>query len=164
MKCEQCAADATVHSSVIVGGAKREVHLCRRCAEKRNLISADAKPNLPVLVEQFVGNVGFVTSELTKVECPDCGIKYMQFRKIGRLGCPYDYVVFRAGLQPLLDRVHRATHHTGKRPKNLRLPVENDGEIRKLRYRLTLAVQAEDFEQATRLRDRIRVKEAEYGS
>jgi protein arginine kinase activator len=164
MKCEECDEPATVHSSVIIGGTKQEVHLCRQCAEKRKLISAAQKPNLPVIVKQLVGNVGFLTSDLARLQCPDCGTKYMDFRKSGRLGCPYDYIVFRDGLRPLLDRVHRATHHRGKRPRNLRAPIESRGEVRSLRHQLKLAIQAEDYEQAARLRDCIRVKEDEHGA
>jgi hypothetical protein len=29
--------------------------------------------------------------------CPDCGIKFMEFRAGGQLGCPQDYRVFSAG-------------------------------------------------------------------
>lgn len=163
MKCDDCEEPATVHSSVIIGGKKQEFHLCRKCAEKRNLISAGETPNLPVIVKQYAGNVGFITSTLSKLECPDCGIKYMEFRKSGRLGCPYDYVVFREGILPLLDRVHRATHHRGKRPKVSQETVEKHGTLRGLRRQLRLAIDAEDYEQAARIRDMIRAKEREYG-
>lgn len=138
--------------------------MCRKCAEMRQLISSADKPNLPMVVKKFVGNVGFMTAELAKLRCPDCGIKYMDFRKTGRLGCPYDYIFFRNGLLPLLDRVHRARHHRGKRPRHLDRSVESGGEIRSLRHRLRVAVDAEDYEEAARLRDRIRAKEREDGS
>ncbi|QDU61349.1 UvrB/uvrC motif protein [Planctomycetes bacterium Pan216] len=100
-----------------------------------------------------------MTTELAKLQCPDCGIKYMEFRKEGRLGCPYDYVIFRDGIVPLLDRVHRATHHTGKRPRRSCESVESPNAIRGLRYRLKQAIHTEDFEEAARLRDEIRAKE-----
>lgn len=163
MKCDECDELATVHTAKVVAGQKQEIHLCRKCAEKRQLISED-KVNLPMAVKQFVGNVGLVTSDLAKLGCPDCGIKFMDFRKIGRLGCPYDYIVFRAGILPLLDRVHRATHHTGKRPKFLRTPVETHNDIRGLRHQLKQAITSEDYERAARLRDLIRTKEREHGS
>ena len=37
------------------------------------------------------------TDDETKIDltCPHCGIKFMEFRAQGRLGCPHDYEVFR---------------------------------------------------------------------
>jgi hypothetical protein len=29
-------------------------------------------------------------------ECPYCGIKFVEFRNSGRLGCPHDYIGFAA--------------------------------------------------------------------
>ena len=104
------------------------------------------------------------TVDLAKLRCPDCGTTYLDFRRTGRLGCPYDYVVFRGGLLPLLDRVQRAKQHRGKKPRMLREIVEDHGEIRGLRLRLKEAVEAEDYAQASQLRDLIRTKERQNGS
>ena len=35
----------------------------------------------------------------------------IEFRADGRLGCPHDYEVFRVGLEPLLQRIHRSGRH-----------------------------------------------------
>lgn len=158
MKCEDCDEPATIHSSIIVAGVQQELHLCHACAERRQLVKGDATLNLPMIVKQFVGNVGIVSNELVKAQCPDCGIKYMEFRKGGRLGCPYDYVVFREALLPLLQRVHRAVRHRGKRPASGRPMLEADNELRHLRHQLKLAIAAERFEQAAALRDLIDAK------
>lgn len=164
MKCQECDQPAILHTSIVVGEATQEIHLCRVCAEKRKLLDPDSAPNLPMIVKQSVGKVGFLTTDLTRLQCPDCGIKYMDFRKAGRLGCPYDYVLFREGILPLLDRVHRATHHTGKRPKFASPTTDEGGELRRLRRQLRVAVEAQDFEEAARLRDLIRAKEPRNGS
>ena len=55
-----------------------------------------------------MANVGELAGELAEMVCPDCGIKYMEFRAGGRLGCPLDYWVFSKGLTPLLQRFHGA--------------------------------------------------------
>jgi protein arginine kinase activator len=162
-KCQDCQQPATVHISRVVDGSKEELHLCRACAEKRKVLTADAKLELPVLSKKVVGAVQVVPTELAKLVCPDCGMTYMEFRKTGRLGCPYDYIVFRAGLVPLIHRVHRTDQHRGKSPLNLRMPIEQRGEMRKLRYELRRAIDAEDFERAARLRDLIRTKETTHG-
>lgn len=121
------------------------------------MLNEDQQAILPNIVQQVFH------AESSTGECPDCGTKYMEFRKQGRLGCPNDYVVFRNGLLPLLDRVHRATHHTGKRPRGMRGALEDWAPLRKLRHQLRLAVRAENYGEAQRLRDLIREKEGEYG-
>ncbi|MGL4462559.1 MAG: UvrB/UvrC motif-containing protein [Planctomycetia bacterium] len=87
----------------------------------------------------------------------------MQFRRQGLVGCPFDYVVFHDALVPLLDRVHRASHHTGKRPRRSRRTVERPTGIGPLRRQLRQAIAADEFEKAARLRDAIREKDAEHG-
>jgi len=85
----------------------------------------------------------------------------MEFRQQGRLGCPHDYAVFRAGLEPLLDRIHRSVRHVGKSPRRRdAAALAEHAEVVELRRRLREAVQAEAYEEAARLRDLLRVKEA----
>jgi protein arginine kinase activator len=92
--------------------------------------------------------------------CPACGIKYMEFRAEGRLGCPHDYDVFRVGLEPLLRRIHRKIRHTGKVPRRRPKTTSVHTELLELRNQLRAAVEAEQFEEAARVRDLIRQKEA----
>ncbi len=102
MKCESCASPATVHLTDIVNGTKREMHLCQECAEKQQLLK-QSEINLPAILQTLIGqHVGNPTDALARLTCPACGIKYMEFRAGGRLGCPHDYEVFRVGLEPLL--------------------------------------------------------------
>jgi protein arginine kinase activator len=161
-KCDHCDEPASVH--FVADGSKQEIHLCRRCAEKNHIVSTAPAPLVPVAVQQLVvATVAGLASELAHVECPDCGLAFMQFRRQGRLGCPNDYATFRQGLLPLVNRVHSATQHTGKRPRFRCVTAEAFREVRQLRRQLRIAVEAEDFADAKRLRDSIRAKEAEYG-
>src|SRR5262245_25291734 len=108
MKCQHCSNPATEHLTNIVKGHKKEIHLCRACAEKQKLI-AHQELNLPAILQTLLGqHLGQLNDELTRLTCPACGIKYMEFRAAGRLGCPRDYEVFRIGLEPLLQKIHRA--------------------------------------------------------
>ena len=61
-------------------------------------------------------------SAADKQVCPVCQITFLEFRNSGRLGCPYDYEVFRDELMPLLENIHDETRHSGKVPK--RAPAE----------------------------------------
>jgi protein arginine kinase activator len=158
MKCQSCDNSATVHLTDIVDGQKKELHLCQACAQKQQLL-AHQELNLPAILQTLIGHhVGQLSDELARLTCPVCGIKYMEFRAEGRLGCPHDYTVFRAGLQPLLMRIHRAERHVGKVParRPARQAVQNEMELRR---QLRRAVDEERFEEAARLRDLLRHRE-----
>jgi protein arginine kinase activator len=158
MKCQYCSNPATVHLTNIVNKQKKSLHLCQACAEKQQLV-AQQELNLPAILQTLLGqHLGPASDELARLTCPACGVKYMEFRAEGRLGCPHDYEVFRAGLVPLLQRIHRAERHVGKRPR--RRPTALQAQIVELRSKLRAAVAAEDYEEAARLRDLIRQKEA----
>ncbi len=162
MKCHDCGKKkATVHLTDIVDGFKNELHLCPDCAEKRQLMQKQ-EVNLPAILETLIGqHLGQLTDELARLTCPACGIKYMEFRAEGRLGCPNDYEAFRAGLQPLLERIHRGTvRHVGKTPRRGTRLGPALAELIDLRRKLHEAVEAEEYEKAARLRDLLRQKEA----
>src|SRR5262249_11690411 len=159
MKCQSCENPATVHLTDIVNGKKKELHLCQPCAEKQQLLS-QKDLNLPAILQTLIGHhVGALSDELARLTCPVCGIKYMEFRAEGRLGCRHDYTVFRTGLQPLLLRIHRAERHVGKSPARLPPQQAVQSEI-ELRRQLRAAVDEERFEEAARLRDLIRQRES----
>ena len=159
MKCQFCPKSATVHLTDIVGNLKNETHLCQECAEARKVIQ-HKELNLPVIVQNLIGqHLGAQTDELSRLVCPVCGIKYMEFRAQGRLGCPHDYQVFRCGLDPLLQRIHRSARHVGKSPRHVPV-MDRLVEIAQFRRQLQAAVDAEAYEEAARLRDLLRKKEA----
>lgn len=160
MKCQTCSNPATVHLTDIVNGKKRELHFCQACAEKQDLVKHQ-EINLSAVLQKLIGqHVGPLTDELARLTCPACGIKYMEFRAEGRVGCPHDYDVFRVGLEPLLKRIHRATRHKGKAPRRQPGSSSDQAELLELRKQLRQAVDAEDYEAAARLRDLLRHKEA----
>lgn len=161
MTCQRCEEQATVHLTETVDGRRREVHLCADCARKAGVLppeSAAAAPGLDAVVQGLiVAHVGELVGELAGLTCPDCGLKFMEYRAGGRLGCPNDYQVFARGLLPLVQRAHGATRHVGKSAKVR--PAAAD-RLR-LRSRLRLAVAREDYEEAARLRDSLRLKDAD---
>ena len=159
MKCQSCTKPATVHLTDIINGHKRELHLCQHCAEKQQLIKSQ-ELNLSAILQTVIGqHISQSTDELGRLTCPACGIKYMEFKAEGRLGCPHDYEVFQTALEPLLQRIHRSVRHAGKVPQHGRLHAARLAEILELRQQLTSAVAAEAYEEAARLRDLIRIKE-----
>lgn len=160
VKCQLCSNPATVHLTDIVNKKKKELHLCQACAEQKQLINKQ-ELNLSAILQTLIGQqVGRPADELARLTCPQCGIKFMEFRAEGRLGCPHDYEVFRVGLEPLLQRIHRSARHIGKVPRNGRRGADVLAELVELRKQLRTAVDAEAYEQAAQLRDVIRQKEA----
>ncbi len=164
MKCDCCSNPATIHLTDIVKGQKKEVHLCQDCAEQKHLVQKQ-ELNLPVILETVIGQyVGAPTDELSRLTCPICGIKYMEFRAEGRLGCPHDYQIFQSALEPLLQRIHRKSKHVGKKPRHSSQSPALQAELLDLRRQLCSAVEAEAYEEAARLRDLLREKESRYES
>jgi protein arginine kinase activator len=159
-----CSNPATVHLTNIIEGQKKKLHLCQGCAEKQNLIQHDDL-NLSTILQTVIGqHVGPVSDELARLTCPECGIKYMEFRAEGRLGCPHDYTTFRGALETLVQRIHRGVRHVGKVPLHFQANRAWQEEVVRLRRQLRTAVETEAYEEAARLRDLLRQKEARHES
>jgi len=162
MQCEFCANPASVHLTTLTGMTKKVVHLCESCAkEKQIVVDAKAEHNIQAIVHLMLGQqLGPEAEELARLACPECGVKYMEFRGEGRLGCPNDYETFRRGLEPILKRVHRATRHVGKRPPHHESNRPRQADLFELHRQLRRAIDGEAFEEAPHLGDGIRAKEA----
>src|SRR5262249_30332202 len=162
VKCQFCENPATVHLTRIVNKKKREVRLCERCAREHNLLPGPATSpgiDLKALLSLLVGPLQAGAADRAALPCPTCGLEYGEFRAEGRLGCPADYDAFRALLEPLLERIHRSLVHAGKAPRAFRRQLR-EAELNDLRDRMQAAAAVEKYEEAARIRDLIRQKEA----
>lgn len=97
--------------------------------------------------------------ELDAKQCPVCGISFYEFRQAGRLGCPHDYDFFTAELQPLLVNVHGDTQHVGKQPENAPTDMSIQIDLIRMRREMKEAIEQEDYERASQLRDEIKTIE-----
>jgi protein arginine kinase activator len=161
MICESCGKnDATIHYSQVVNNKATEFHLCESCAEKKGVMGVSPVA-IGNLIAGLVGN-GETEIEDRKVKevCDKCGMTDVDFRRIGYLGCPECYKTFKKHLSVLLRRIHGNNMHIGKIPSKVPTKtgeiVKDDTELRKLRVELQKAVETEKFEEAAKLRDRIR--------
>jgi protein arginine kinase activator len=162
MTCQRCHDDAAVHLTETVDGRRQELHLCVSCAREAGLGLPASPPKLgldKVVQGLIVAHVGELVGELAELTCPDCGIRFMEFRTRGRLGCPTDYQVFSRGLLPLMLRSHGATRHVGKVPVRS-APGAGRDRLR-LRSEFRAAIAREDYEKAALLRDLLRPKDAD---
>ena len=161
MTCQNCREEATVHLTESIEGKVREIHLCGPCARVIGLPSPQDPPPLPidkVLLGLISTHVGELVGELAERACPFCGLRYMEFRTGGRLGCPHDYQTFHSALLPIVRESHGATRHVGKVP--LRNPDASETRpTLRLRAELRSAIDREDYERAAQIRDTIRQKD-----
>lgn len=162
MTCQRCSDEAAVHLTETVDGRHRELHLCARCARAAGVILPKAPPALgldAVVANLIKAHVGELVGELAELACPECGLRFMEYRASGLLGCPADYQVFARGLLPLLGQTHTATRHVGKAPH--RPTAGADRGRLALRREFRTAIALEDYERAASLRDQLRLKDAD---
>ena len=161
MKCQKCAKPATFHITDIERGKPREYHFCDEHA-RQHLTPAEEAPEQPPISDLakklIVSGPGAARepSAADRQACPICQITFLEFRNSGRLGCPYDYEVFRDELMPLLENIHDETRHSGKVPKRAPRNSQMQTTLIQLRNDLKRAIAAEDYETAARVRDKIK--------
>ena len=163
MKCTQkgCTRAATLHITEILGEDQfEELHLCEECAQKYLYEPQQkASPKGGAAPADEVDEPG-----VSNRECPVCGIKFVEFRNSGRLGCPHDYQEFREELTPLLENIHGEKQHVGKFPKRAPNASRRQYKLIKLRSELRTAIEEEQYENAAKLRDQIQTLESELSA
>jgi protein arginine kinase activator len=163
MDCQSChARKATVHLTEIVGNKeKKELHLCEQCAQQQGTTGME----IMGLISSAFGPSGKTAgTPASDLRCGACGLAYTEFRSRGRLGCPACYDVFRAALEPLLEKIHGQSRHVGKAPTGSSSPDRTrEKHLVALRRQLQGAVKDENYELAAKLRDELRKAEAAAG-
>ncbi|MFH1338940.1 MAG: UvrB/UvrC motif-containing protein [Candidatus Omnitrophota bacterium] len=157
MLCDLCNKNqATVHLTEIIDDQMSELHLCEECARKKSIQMEQQFG----LADLLAGLAEFTKpeeeSEAASVKCANCGLSYRDFKKIGRLGCSECYSGFSKYLMPLVKKIHGSARHVGKTPQKAVAKIEEQVDIGELRVRLQRAIEKEEFEEAARLRDKIR--------
>jgi protein arginine kinase activator len=156
-RCAVCGAKAERQFTEIVGGQRRSRPLCLECAGKQDFTAhppVTPKPKIHVKIQAQLAGQGLPPVTL---RCPECGMRLVELRRSGRVGCAACYETFRQQILPLLRRVHGAVEHTGARPAD----ASAEPDLGRLREELRRAIEAEDFEQAARIRDRIGAEHVE---
>ncbi|MDH3289888.1 MAG: UvrB/UvrC motif-containing protein [Gemmatimonadota bacterium] len=165
MQCDNChERPAAIHLTQIVDNSVTTAHLCEECASEKGINTSASVAKLPLA--GFLGGTGTGVAAALPAgadagACDSCGSTLQDFRDTGRLGCAHCYAQFEPQLRELLRRIHGSFHHVGK----LYLHGETTAadEVPKLlvelRDRLKRSIEAENFELAAELRDRIRALE-----
>jgi len=164
MLCQVCnQRPANVHVTKVINNVRTELHLCQQCARERGelevfagpkfafsnllagLLQGDAAAGVPVGIPGGSRNV-----------CSTCGLEYPEFMNTGYLGCSECYSQFLPMLRPLIARIHGHAKHTGKVPARAGKAVRFRKELESLRDELRTMIEAEEYEKAALVRDRIR--------
>lgn len=158
MLCDICGKNpATVHLTEIIDDQIDELHLCEECARQKNVQMEQQFGLSDLLAGLAEFDKPTQEKEAASLKCANCGLAYSDFKKIGRLGCGECYSAFKKYLGPLLKRIHGSNQHLGKSPLKVAGRVlKKKIDLSSLRYKLQKAIEAEDFEEAAKIRDQIK--------
>lgn len=171
MLCDICGKkEATVHLTEIINEQISKLHLCEDCAKDKGAEMEehfglnDLLAGLAGLGASLSTGSGAPPKTVESIKCPKCGFTYQDFVKIGRFGCADCYEAFKKHVSPLLKRIHGSDRHLGKVPLQAGKTPKDSRNIQELRMRLDKAIQTEEFEEAARLRDKIKELESKTGT
>jgi len=171
MLCDKCKKnEAKIYYTEIINGEKKEQYLCEDCATEYTSFqigtpNTNQELTLGSLLSTILGNYyGNTTHETDPTEkelyCHDCGMTYSEFMSGGKFGCAKCYDSFEKVLENSIKSIQGSDTHTGKKPKGFETKTEKLvkelSEIDKLSIRLQDAIEKEEFEEAVKVRDKIR--------
>lgn len=169
MKCERCKEnEATIIAIQINNGKTQEVHICEKCAQENSSNNLAIPMSFQDFFQGILDIIGmnsqynYYTNGKISIEsnCHVCGMTYSEFKKTGRLGCENCYRTFKQ-LDTVLKNMQGSNKHLGKIPNRGRSELVVKRELDKLRQQLSEAIKTEKYEDAARLRDKIRAIEKE---
>ena len=163
MLCDDCQKrPATMHITKIHNNKKLEKHLCEQCAGSSGeggLFTWDSKLSVHDLLKGMFCYEHTDSLNRPGTTCQSCGMNYSDFSRTGKIGCGNCYNSFGAKLEPVIRRMHGACGHTGKVPKRAGEKISVRSRLLKLRQELERYVSREEYEEAARIRDEIRILE-----
>lgn len=172
--CHICGNPASIFLTQIADGKLTELAFCKKCAQEkgmfdpRKLMMAERffPPEIGGDVESFIKRMlessymeeaeDAVLSSLPDMltECPHCHYPLDRYQQTGLLGCSECYRAFAAELQPLVKGSDtEPPPHPTVEADYLNSPTLERGRLEVL---LHDAILSENYEEAARLRDRIR--------
>ncbi len=167
MKCDFCDEKATVFLTQLIEGNMKKVCLCESCAKERGVTDptgfslADmvlgGAPGFPI---PGIGGVFATSAGGPSRNCPTCGFGLEDLLRVRRFGCSDCYSTFREETLSMLRGMHRGIQHAGKTPKGLVAREAKRRKITELHEKLQTAIEAESYEEAASLRDKIRTLES----
>lgn len=181
MLCQRCQKNhANLFYKESVNGNERSYALCSDCAAElkasgelsTNLGTSlfdmpifDMGLNIPNTSALYGSLFGYPAGKTKRggasplqgsKRCNLCGSTYADIMKNGKLGCARCYTNFEQELGETLRTIHGNVKHIGRSPKQFRTKNEKHNKLEKLKDQLARAIEAEEFENAAKLRDQIK--------
>ena len=155
MLCDVCGEqEAVVHLTQVVNDEIKEIHLCEDCAAESGLDLHSQISLTDVLLG--VGGKKDADQEVSAKICSVCHMPFSDFKKTSLLGCQACYKAFSAELEPLLEAIQKGKQHVGKIPTKMSAEKSAGSSIAVLKNALDAAIASENYEEAARIRDKIK--------
>lgn len=150
MLCDDCKKKpASITFKEVLPDETLELHLCDECAAKRGLLSPKKLSPLETLQKVLRQR----TAQDERVICPRCCMSLAEFKRVGRFGCSDCPAMFADHIRYLIKQIHHSDRHIGRKTA----PGTKRGlEIYRLREELKNALEKELYEDAAKIRDKLR--------
>jgi protein arginine kinase activator len=152
-----CGHPAIVHIEQEVNGIRQLINLCEVCARNYGVLPSHV---LPFSISQNIGVAlfgGIDSSMIAHHCCKNCGCTLELLKKTGYLGCAQCYKHLQEKLLPLIKDMQKSLKHVGKRPRGFTSESPSISQREVLEERLRQAIETENFEEAVKIRDQLRL-------
>jgi protein arginine kinase activator len=165
MVCQQCQKNiANIQIVQKINGRQLEIYLCQQCASKNEKIffkmpietDKTFHINLNDLLPGLLNIESMSKNPVKEKQCDLCDMNFDHFQKTGKLGCGKCYEVFTNELSPIISRIHGNAQYKGKIPGQKLENCKELDEIGMLKKELKSAIADERYEEAAKIRDKIK--------
>jgi protein arginine kinase activator len=161
--CDKCKKNpASVLIKQNINGHLAQFNFCEGCAAGAAAFAAGNMSFDTILKNLMNSLMGFsddfhqMEKESHGLSCSLCALTYEGFKSTGKVGCAECYNAFRNQLITLFKNVHGSANHAGKLPVMGGAQLIKVREVEKLKDRLKKLIDDEEFEEAAKIRDRIK--------
>ncbi len=166
MLCQSCGKNqANTHIKRIINGELTEYVLCEKCAAKMgysNIFEGFGFDFDNLLGSFFANNEPKLMPQINK-RCDFCGASFEDISSSGKVGCAKCYEVFFEQLMPSIKRIHGNIKHSGKYASAVGEENLIKNQIQTLNERMKVAINEQNFEEAAKIRDELKVLKEKEG-
>ena len=163
MLCQKCHKNlATMRYAEVVSGKVSELQLCPDCMTRLQDEAASGFELSGVAAAKSKQKPAADTPAEPKVlnrVCRTCGADLKEAIQLNRVGCSACYEALGDSLEQVLRGFHVGQRHRGKEPHVSDSRKIARSELHSLRALLRSSLKSENYEEAAKLRDRIRTLE-----
>jgi protein arginine kinase activator len=150
MLCDDCRKKpASIFFKEVLPDKTVELRLCEECASNRGLLATKKLTPTEILQKLLRQK----STEDEKVICPGCYMSLAEFKRLGRFGCGQCVTAFDEHIRHLIKQIHQSDRHIGRRTAK---GTKKGFEVYKLRADLKKALETEAYEEAAKIRDKLR--------